>query len=70
MHAERLILTADPAGNLAGLPKFPPNRKVEAILLLLEDDAHGMRCPHPDISGKVVITGDVFGSAPEADLLA
>ena len=70
MRAERLILTTDPAGNLAGLPKFPPNRTVEAILLLLDEDMHGTRCPHPDIAGKMVITGDVFNCAPEADLLA
>ena len=69
MHAERLILTTDPAGNLVDLPKFPPNRKVEAILLLLDDDAHGARWPHPDIAGKAVITSDVSGSAPEAELL-
>lgn len=69
MHAERLFLTTDPAGNLVALPKFPPNRKVEAILLLLDDDAHGARCPHPDIAGKAVITGDVSGSAAQADLL-
>lgn len=67
MHAERVILTTDPAGNLAGLPKFPPNRKVEAILLLLDEDTQGTRCPHPDIAGKAVITGEVFDSAPEAD---
>ena len=70
MRAERLFLTTDPAGNLGGLPKFPPNRRVEAILLLLDDDAHGTRCPHPDIAGKAVITGNVFGSAAQADLLA
>lgn len=64
MHAERLILTTDPAGNLAGLPKFPPNRKVEVILLLL-DDIHGTRCPHPDIAGKAVITGDIFDTSAE-----
>ena len=68
MPAERFILTTDPAGNLTGLPKFPPNRQVEAILLLLDEDIRETRCLHPDIAGKAVITGDVFGSAPEDEL--
>lgn len=67
MQAERIILTTDPAGNLAGLPKFPPNRKVEAILLLLDEETQGSRRPHPDIAGKMVIADDVFESAPESD---
>lgn len=67
MHSERIILTTDPAGNLAGLPKFPPNRKVEAILVLLDEDIQGSRRPHPDIAGKVVITGNIFDSVSEAD---
>lgn len=69
MLAERTILTTDPAGNLSGLPKLPPNRQIEAIFLVLDDGQPALagRRPHPDIAGKAKIVGDVMTSAPESD---
>ena len=37
MEAERVLLETDAQGNLIGLPKLPPNMRLEAIFLLLED---------------------------------
>ena len=36
MNKERLILNTDNKGNLKGLPKFPPNKKVEAFFLIID----------------------------------
>ena len=35
MNTERLLLDTDNKGNLKGLPKFPPNKKVEAIFMII-----------------------------------
>lgn len=37
IQAERVLLETDDEGNLIGLPKLPPNSRLEAIFLLLED---------------------------------
>lgn len=70
MYAERLILETDQSGNLKGEPKFPPNKQLEIILLVLDDDRAGQslrRSPHPDIAGKTRILGDIISSVPETD---
>lgn len=68
MYAERAILTTDPSGNLTGLPQLPPNRKVEAILLVLDEPgARTKRAPHPDLAGAARIQGDVISSVPPSD---
>ncbi len=69
MYAERLILETDQSGTLKHVPKLPPNKQLEIILLVL-DDARGeslRRSPHPDIAGKSRILGDVISSAAESD---
>jgi len=70
MHAERLLLETDKAGNLKGMPKFPPNKQVEAIFLIMDKPGQEKctrRSPHRDIAGKTRIMGNIFESAPEND---
>jgi len=68
MHKERLILDTDNKGNLKGLPKFPPNKKVEAIFLIIDKPDHktgARRFPHKDIAGKIRIMGNIFDTVCE-----
>jgi hypothetical protein len=37
MDAERLILETDASGNLKHVPKLPPNKRVEAVFLMIGD---------------------------------
>jgi hypothetical protein len=37
MQAERVLLETDVQGNLISVPKLPPNTRLEAIFLVLED---------------------------------
>jgi hypothetical protein len=70
MYAERLILETDQSGALKHAPKFPPNKKLEIILLVLDDARGGQslrRSPHPDIAGKTRILGDIISTLPETD---
>jgi hypothetical protein len=63
MNKERLILDTDNKGNLKGLPKFPPNKKVEAVFLVVErpdKKVRPCRRPHHDIAGKTRIMGNIF----------
>ena len=68
MYAERLILETDMMGKLKRVPKLPPNKKLEAIFLVISENAvsteYLRRVPHPDIAGKVVIKGDIMSSVP------
>lgn len=68
MNKERLILDTDNKGNLKGLPKFPPNRKVEAVFLIVDSPDQKIctrRFPHRDIAGKIRIMGNIFDTASE-----
>jgi hypothetical protein len=69
MFAQRVIIITDESGKLPDLPRLPPNQRIEAIFLVLDDTADRPRCrqPHPDIAGKVEILGDVLSSAPAED---
>lgn len=70
MHAERVVLITDQAGNPTNLPKLPPNRRVEAIFLTLEQaesDPIRHRRPHPDIAGKTRISGNILDTASTTD---
>jgi hypothetical protein len=63
MNKERLILDTDNKGNLKGLPKFPPNKKVEAVFLVVErpdKKIRPCRFPHHDIAGKIRIIRNIF----------
>ena len=68
MDTERLILDTDNKGNLKGLPKFPPNKKVEVIFLIVDRPDQKIcasRFPHRDIAGKMRIMGNIFDTISE-----
>jgi hypothetical protein len=68
MHTERLFLDTDSKGNLKGLPKFPPNKKIEAVFMVHDtcnEKTAPRRTPHRDITGKVRIMGNIYDSASE-----
>ena len=70
MYAERLIVETDQFGTLIHVPKLPPNKQLEIILLVLDDARGGQslrRSPHQDIAGKTRILGDIISSVPETD---
>jgi hypothetical protein len=41
MYAERLMLETDAQGRLRSLPRLPPNRRFEAIFLVVDDEIAG-----------------------------
>jgi hypothetical protein len=68
MNKERLILNTDNKGNLKGLPKFPPNKKIEAVFLIVDGSDQKIsarRFPHRDIAGKIQISGNIFDTVSE-----
>jgi len=70
MNTERLLLDTDQKGNLKGLPKFPPNKQVEVIYLIIDKPEQkncACRVPHRDIAGKMRIMGNIFDTASEKD---
>jgi len=68
MNTERLLLDTDSMGNLKGLPKFPPNKQVEVLFLVIDkSNPPQRRQPHRDIAGKLQINGDIFDAASETD---
>jgi len=70
MNTERLLLDTDNKGNLKGLPKFPPNKKVEVIYLIVdkpEQKISARRSPHRDIAGKMRMMGNIFDTASDKD---
>ncbi|EDN68329.1 conserved hypothetical protein [Beggiatoa sp. PS] len=66
MYTKRLILETDRTGNLKKWPKLPANKQFEVIFLMLKE-VNEKRTPHPDIAGKIKITGDIFDSIPSSD---
>ena len=69
MYAEKLILKTDNFGNVQSMPKLPANKRFEAIFLVLEHEELPQlkRCPHPDIVGRVEITGDIINCVAKSD---
>jgi hypothetical protein len=67
IHAERVIVVTDTAGNIKQLPKLPANSRIEAIFLVMDEQTQGLRQPHPDIAGKTRLLGDIYSSVPETD---
>jgi hypothetical protein len=62
MQAEKILLETDQNGRLLQQPQLPPNVRIEAIFLLLEDKAKGsetIRKPSKKIMGKGKIIGDL-----------
>jgi hypothetical protein len=49
------------------LPESFIDRKVEIIVLTLDEEPPVSRQPHPAIAGKMQILGDVLESVPESD---
>jgi len=67
MYAERLMLETDVFGNLMSMPTLPPNKRLEAIFLVIseqEASSNIRRKPHAEIAGKSKIIGDIFDSVP------
>lgn len=63
MHAEKMLLETDPQGRLKTLPTLPPNRRVEAIFLVLDESilpTPAKRRPAPSIAGKGKTLGDLI----------
>lgn len=69
MHAERLIIETDHSGTPKEFPKLPPNKQLEIIFRVLDDNipVDRLRTPHRDIAGKVRIIGDIINTVPEID---
>ncbi len=69
MYAEKLIVKTDNFGNLQTMPKLPANKRFEAIFLILENDElpPPKRRPHPDIAGRIKITGDIINTVTQSD---
>ncbi|MBE9562678.1 MAG: hypothetical protein IMF12_07440 [Proteobacteria bacterium] len=66
MYAEHITIETDQAGKFKELPKLPPNKLFE-IIVLGNVNKCMKRIPHPDIIGKIKITGDIFDSIPLSD---
>lgn len=68
MYAERLMVETDRAGKLKNMPKLRPNRRMEAIFIecvpVTDRPNSPRRRPHPDVAGKVKITGNIMDNAP------
>jgi hypothetical protein len=57
MQAERVLLETDAQGNLISVPKLPPNRRLEAIFLVLEEPTAipAKRTPPAILNGSVSV---------------
>lgn len=62
MQAERVLLKTDDHGHLIDLPKLPPNTRLEAIFLLLEEPMRpqSKRIPPPNLKGAVTTSSGPF----------
>ncbi len=69
MLAERCIVETDADGNLKILPKLPPNARIEAIFLVLDEaPSVRQRMPPPSLAGSIEIHDDLIEPAvPEED---
>jgi hypothetical protein len=68
MSTVRVVLYTDSYGSLMGLPKFPPNKKVEVVFRIIdptEGPDRPRRFPNPEIAGKIEITGDIVDALGE-----
>ncbi|EIC22699.1 hypothetical protein [Thiorhodovibrio frisius] len=69
MQAQRVLGRVDHGTLLIQLPESFNHRRVEVIVLALDEEnaVPETRQPHPDLAGSVRIHGDIFASAPEQD---
>ena len=68
MSTVRLVLYTDSYGRLNGLPKFPPNKRVEVVFRITdpaEAPVQPRRFPNPEIAGKIEIVGDILDALAE-----
>ncbi len=67
MHVERLFEQVKDRRVLIELPDAFNGRRVEIIVLTMDEPAPAHRRPHPDIAGQVKIHGDILNSVHEVD---
>ena len=67
MQVERLFEQVKNRRVLIELPNTFNDRRVEMIVLTLDEPTSPHRRPHPGIAGQVKIHGDIFSSVPETD---
>lgn len=69
MDAERRIEQVSGRRLVLDLPEPFENRRVEVIVLALEDEApeQPVRRPPASIAGKMIVHGDIFDSVPPED---
>jgi hypothetical protein len=63
METQHFICRTNAQGNLPPMPSLQPNRKVEVILRILEEDKTAKRQPrkpHPALAGKMVFKDDLM----------
>jgi len=63
LHAEKLILETDAQGLLTPMPALPPNCRIEAIFLVLDEPVSPQptkRRPALSIAGKGKTLGDLI----------
>jgi hypothetical protein len=69
MQATRLLLTTDNDGRIQEIPPLPPNARLEAIFLVVEQGqpAPAKRRPSPRIAGLGAIHGDLIAPVVDVD---
>lgn len=67
MQVERFFEQVKDRRVLIELPDTFNGRRVEIIVLTLDEPTPPHRRPHPDIAGQVKIHGDIISSVPETD---
>ena len=70
MQAEKMLVATDRFGRLLHQPQLPPNARMEAIFLLLEDtrkSSQAIRKPSTKIMGKGKIIGDIMAPVTPAE---
>jgi hypothetical protein len=64
MKAQRYLLETDDLGHLAIQPELPARSKIEAIFLVLDEDAKkSMRMPPKELASMTQICGDIMAPA-------
>lgn len=67
MQVERVFEQVKDRRVLIELPDNFNNRRVEIIILTVDDPPAVHRCPHPEIAGRLKIHGDILSTVPETD---
>ena len=67
MQVERCFEQVTNRQVIIELPESFIDHQVEIIVLTVDEETAPSRRPHPDITGKMQIVGDILASVPEAD---